>query len=248
MNRIANILASILISFTLVACATTLPAGSPTSMSNGVMVNSAGMTVYTFDKDVPYSGKSACNGPCIALWPAVAVTGTPKGDYSVVTRDDGSQQLAYKGKPLYLYVKDQKPGDMTGDNVKDVWHVVRTADNIIHFVFEREQPVWLQQRFDERWNLPRVIQGTGQPSEDAFALRFPEPEEFKRYIRAVAAAAPPRIASMSEAYLAEPVTIKPWGEVRRSEAIGWGLIAHGNGHLGRVGLARTLWGLPGLPF
>lgn len=139
-------------------------------------------------------------------------------------------------------------GEVTNSAAFDVWHVVRTVDNITHFVFERDQPVWLRQRFDERWNLPKVIQGTGQPREDAFALQFPEPEEFKRYIRAVAAAVVPRIAAMSEAYLAERVTIKPWGEVRRSEAIGWGFIAHGNGHLGRVGLARTLWGLPGLPF
>lgn len=125
MNRIANYLAAVALSFSMIACATTTPPGAQTMMSNGVMVNSAGMTVYTFDKDTPHSGKSACNGPCIALWPAVPVTGTPQGDYSVVTRDDGSKQLAYKGKPLYTYIKDQKPGDVTGDNVKDVWHVVR---------------------------------------------------------------------------------------------------------------------------
>lgn len=125
MNRIANYLAAVVLSFSVVACATTTPPGAQTMMSNGVMVNSAGMTVYTFDKDTAFSGKSACNGPCIALWPAVPVTGKPQGDYSVVTRDDGSQQLAYKGKPLYLYIKDQKPGDVTGDNVKDVWHVVK---------------------------------------------------------------------------------------------------------------------------
>lgn len=125
MNRIANCLAAVVLSFSVVACATTTPPGAQTMMSNGVMVDSAGMTVYTFDKDTAFSGKSACNGPCIALWPAVPATGTLQGDYSVVTRDDGSKQLAYKGKPLYLYIKDQKPGDVTGDNVKDVWHVVR---------------------------------------------------------------------------------------------------------------------------
>ena len=138
--------------------------------------------------------------------------------------------------------------DRTNSVSFDVWHVVRTVDNITHFVFEREQPVWLQQRFDEQWSLPKVLQGTGQPRQDAFALRFPAPEEFTRYIDAVAAAVVPRIAAMSDAYLADRVSIKPWGDVRRSEAIGWGFIAHGNGHLGRVGLARTLWGLPGLPF
>lgn len=148
------------------------------------------------------------------------------------------------GREQFNYTFEEK----TNSVGFDVWHVVRTADNIIHFVFEREQPVWLQGRFDERWGLPKVVQGTGQPSVDAFALDFPEPEEFKEYIRAVSEAVVPRVAAMSEAYLAESVFIRPWGEVRRSEALGWGIIAHGNGHLGRVGLARTLWGLPGLPF
>ena len=94
-------------------------------MKDGVMVDSANMTLYTFDKDTANSGKSVCNGPCAALWPPVAATGHESGDYSAITRDDGSKQLAYKGKPVYLFAKDQKPGDMLGDNVKDVWHVIK---------------------------------------------------------------------------------------------------------------------------
>jgi len=42
-----------------------------------------------------------------------------------VTRDDGSKQWAYKGKPVYLWVKDKKPGDKTGDGVREVWHVIK---------------------------------------------------------------------------------------------------------------------------
>jgi predicted lipoprotein with Yx(FWY)xxD motif len=49
----------------------------------------------------------------------------PAGDLSVVTRDDGGKQWAFKGKPVYLYASDKKAGDMTGDNFKDVWHVVK---------------------------------------------------------------------------------------------------------------------------
>jgi predicted lipoprotein with Yx(FWY)xxD motif len=29
---------------------------------------------------------------------------------------------AYKGWPLYFWVKDEKPGDTTGDMVGEVWH------------------------------------------------------------------------------------------------------------------------------
>lgn len=93
--------------------------------SDGILVDDKGRTVYTFDKDTPNSGKSACNGECAALWPPVVPNGEANAPYSVVTRDDGSKQLAYKGKPLYLWVKDQKPGDRTGDGVKNVWHVVK---------------------------------------------------------------------------------------------------------------------------
>jgi len=46
-------------------------------------------------------------------------------DWSVIAREDGSKQWAYKGKPLYLWVKDHKPGDATGDGFRGVWHVAR---------------------------------------------------------------------------------------------------------------------------
>ena len=92
---------------------------------DGVLVNSASMTLYTFDKDA--GGKSACNDQCAKIWPPVTAAADAKasGDLSVITRDDGSKQWAYKGKPVYLYAKDTKPGDKTGDNFKDVWHVIK---------------------------------------------------------------------------------------------------------------------------
>ena len=93
--------------------------------TDGVLVDSAGKTVYTFDKDAAGSGKSTCAGPCIQNWPAVAAPEKVAEPYSVVTRDDGAKQLAYKGKPLYTFVKDAKAGDRSGDNFKDVWHVVK---------------------------------------------------------------------------------------------------------------------------
>ncbi|MCS6767071.1 MAG: hypothetical protein MO847_12110 [Candidatus Protistobacter heckmanni] len=94
-------------------------------VKDGVLVNSAGMTLYTFDKDDAGKGKSVCNGPCATNWPPVATDGNVSGDYSVVTRDDGAKQLAYKGKPLYGWIKDAKPGDKTGDNFNNVWHVAK---------------------------------------------------------------------------------------------------------------------------
>jgi predicted lipoprotein with Yx(FWY)xxD motif len=92
---------------------------------DGILVNAAGMTVYTFDKDAAASGKSACNGPCADNWPAVPAPAGVAAPYSVVTRDDGAKQLAYQGKPLYLYKADLKPGERHGDNFKNLWHVVK---------------------------------------------------------------------------------------------------------------------------
>ena len=100
-------------------------AADPVMKKDGILVNAAGMTVYTFDKDVANSGKSACVGPCIENWPAVAAPDGVSTPYSAITRDDGAKQLTYNGKPVYLFKQDQKPGDRKGDNFKDVWHVIK---------------------------------------------------------------------------------------------------------------------------
>ena len=139
-------------------------------------------------------------------------------------------------------------GGITNSIGWDVWHTVRTADNIVHFVFDREQPVGLRDGFHERWGLPKVDQGTGMDPNDAYSLRFPAPAEFTQYTRAVAAAIVPRIEGMTREYLSTVQAIRPWGEVPRIEALGHGLIGHGNGHLGRASYARTLFGLRGLPY
>jgi predicted lipoprotein with Yx(FWY)xxD motif len=41
------------------------------------------------------------------------------------TRDDGTMQYAYQGKPLYHYSKDQKPGDTMGHKFRDRWFVAQ---------------------------------------------------------------------------------------------------------------------------
>ena len=92
--------------------------------SDGNLVDPGGKTLYTFDKDTRDSGKSACNGPCATLWPPVTATSAAP-PYTLITRDDGTKQLAYKGMPLYLYSKDKAPGERSGDNFRDIWHVVK---------------------------------------------------------------------------------------------------------------------------
>jgi predicted lipoprotein with Yx(FWY)xxD motif len=111
----------------LIGCASMASAQMPAKTSDGMLTDSAGMTLYTFDKDAMGSGKSACNGPCEKNWPPLMAKDGDKsmGDYSVVTRDDGKKQWAYQGKPLYTWTKDQKAGDKTGDNFNNVWHIAK---------------------------------------------------------------------------------------------------------------------------
>lgn len=118
-----------LFSATLVALVTGCASAGPAAVETraGVLTDPAGMTLYVFDKDVAGSGKSACNGDCAVKWPPlIASAGAHAGaDYGVIARDDGTRQWSYKGKPLYRWFKDQKQGDMSGDNVNNVWHVAR---------------------------------------------------------------------------------------------------------------------------
>jgi len=101
------------------------PAKTMETSLGTVLVDQNGMTLYTFDKDS--GGKSMCNGDCAKAWPpAMAMASDkPVGDLTIIKRDDGSMQWADGGKPLYTFVKDTKPGDVTGDKFKDVWHVVK---------------------------------------------------------------------------------------------------------------------------
>lgn len=114
----------------LMGCATP-SANAPAMMKDGMMVDAKGMTLYTFDKDVAGSGKSVCNGDCAVKWPPMmaadgnANSKAAAGDWSIITRDNGQKQWAFKGKPLYTWPEDQEPGDKYGDNYNKVWHIIK---------------------------------------------------------------------------------------------------------------------------
>ena len=111
----------------LAACGTMsgMMGGAPAKVADGAFVGPSGMTLYTFDRDAAGSGKSVCNDACAKNWPPLMAKAddTASGDYSVITRDDGGKQIAYKGKPLYYWIKDSKPGEKTGDGFNKVWRV-----------------------------------------------------------------------------------------------------------------------------
>ena len=125
---------SILAIAMLAACAThsgdhgsDKSSSKPPTVTGGVLVDSKGMTLYTFDKDVPGSGRSNCNGTCAISWPPLLATADakPTGDFSLVAREGGGMQWAAKGKPLYLFSGDANPGDNAGNGVNGVWNIAK---------------------------------------------------------------------------------------------------------------------------
>ena len=107
----------------LAALAQTVAPTSGETVKGQALVDLNGMTLYVFDRDG--NGKSNCNGQCAVSWlPLIADTDAQaSGSFSFITRDDGRKQWAYKGKPLYTWANDKKPGDANGDGVNRVWHV-----------------------------------------------------------------------------------------------------------------------------
>ena len=113
----------------IAACASPMMAsegpGTTRDTSLGkVLTDAKGMTLYTYDKD--QLGKSNCTGMCAVFWPPVMAADNAKltGEFTLVARD-GTKQWAYKGKPLYTYLPDSKPGDVAGDGADGVWHAAK---------------------------------------------------------------------------------------------------------------------------
>ena len=96
-----------------------------------VLADAKGLTLYWYSKDTRMS--SACTGSCATAWPPL--TGKPDaamgvrlvGKFGTITRANGVQQATYKGHPLYLYAGDMAPGQVKGNGLGGVWHVLRVT-------------------------------------------------------------------------------------------------------------------------
>jgi len=99
-----------------------------------VVTDTAGFTLYEFDRDTAGNGKSACNASCATTWPPATTTsaspGKPSGlagALTTITRDDGSKQLALDGHPLYRFARDTAAGQTNGDGVGGIWHAAKAS-------------------------------------------------------------------------------------------------------------------------
>jgi len=98
-----------------------------------VLVGPNGRTVYLFLADT--ATRSACNSAgCVQAWPPVLTTGAPKAAaganaslLGTIKRADGTTEVTYAGHPLYYFISDKKPGDVTGQGIDAFgapWYVV----------------------------------------------------------------------------------------------------------------------------
>jgi predicted lipoprotein with Yx(FWY)xxD motif len=89
-----------------------------------VLTDANGMTLYTWDKDEK-GVVSNCYDKCAENWPPLLVPADTAidGEWTLMDRKDSDMKIvAYKGWPLYLWIKDTMPGDTTGDGVGGTWH------------------------------------------------------------------------------------------------------------------------------
>ena len=90
-----------------------------------------GMTLYTYKKDTPGNGKSACTGGCVDNWPLFTLENGEKavggagvsGAIATIPSADGKTQVTYNGSPLYYFKGDSAAGDTNGQGVGGVWSV-----------------------------------------------------------------------------------------------------------------------------
>ena len=93
-----------------------------------IFVNAQGMTLYYFDRDTA-GNKSTCDDKCTERWIPLAAPADAeaKGDFTVITRSDGSKMWAYRYRPLYTSQSDKAPGDIYEFDSTHLWHVARPA-------------------------------------------------------------------------------------------------------------------------
>jgi predicted lipoprotein with Yx(FWY)xxD motif len=88
------------------------------------LTDQQGRALYLFTPDEE-ARASTCYEACAAAWPPVLTQMQPEaahpevkgGELGTVRRADGTLQVTYNGWPLYYYVQDAQPGQVTGQDV-----------------------------------------------------------------------------------------------------------------------------------
>jgi predicted lipoprotein with Yx(FWY)xxD motif len=85
-------------------------------LSGRMLVTSEGNSVYAFEKDSP--GKSNCYGPCAYAWKPIPAPAYAKdrGEFTILEREPGIRQWAFRQQPLYTRVADESFHSMRGSD------------------------------------------------------------------------------------------------------------------------------------
>ena len=90
------------------------------------------MSLYLFEADGKLS--STCYDACAQAWPPLVAEGEPtagngvdQGMLAAFERTDGSTQVAYNGRSLYYFARDENVGDTKGQDVEGFgaeWYLI----------------------------------------------------------------------------------------------------------------------------
>ena len=119
------------------------PAGATVAVRDSklgkILVDGHGRTLYLFEADKGTS--STCYGACASAWPPLTTTGTPRAGngaspalLGTPPRTDHTTEVTYNHHPLYYFVSDTKPGDITGQGLNSFgtkWYVLNPKGNKI---------------------------------------------------------------------------------------------------------------------
>lgn len=104
-------------------------AGPNGPVETKILASSFNQTLYSFDPDSGAPGTSACNAKCAEVWPPITVTegevaALNNPDLGTVKRATNLVQLTFKGMPVYQFNMDRVAGDIKGDGIGGVWHII----------------------------------------------------------------------------------------------------------------------------
>jgi hypothetical protein len=125
----------------------------------------------------------------------------------------------------------------------NVWHYVRTEDNVVRFVLQNRRPtVWVEGGYPERLGLHPAAQGTGMSTAEAQALRLKDVALFVEYMKKAWESTEAYVRTLTPNELDRKVALKFVGELPVARVLAQVGVTHGFTHLGEVELARTLVG------
>jgi predicted lipoprotein with Yx(FWY)xxD motif len=120
------------------AASVTMKSTLNSTLGSTIVVSAAGRTLYHTAAEK--KNVVTCTGSCASEWRPLLITsghvpvagpGVTASKLGTVKRPDGKLQVTYAGLPLYLFAGDSKVGDVKGQGVGGIWHVVSPSGRVI---------------------------------------------------------------------------------------------------------------------